>query len=238
MPENVENVNVETPAVETPTVETPAVDAAPAADATPEVKAKKTTKGKGKGKSTKDAATSAENSDAPTVCGMRITVVGRAVSLNGLENYETTVDIPRRENWQQYLRSFVERKLQSESASIQGVQTTYIDDEEEITVPVSFFGKDVMKLSREEIFPVAAYYGLRGLKKMQEKRAACISIYRQLCEYLGLEKPSDESTAKTWAPLILKPLVCPKGDTVMPVEKPIAFIDQGKVWEKTFMKRD
>lgn len=238
MPENVENVNVETPAVETPTVETPAVDAAPAADATPEVKAEKTTKGKGKGKSTKDAATPAENSDAPTVCGMRITVVGRAVSLNGLENYETTVDIPRRENWQQYLRSFVERKLQSESASIQGVQTTYIDDEEEITVPVSFFGKDVMKLSREEIFPVAAYYGLRGLKKMQEKRAACISIYRQLCEYLGLEKPSDESTAKTWAPLILKPLVCPKGDTVMPVEKPIAFIDQGKVWEKTFMKRD
>lgn len=238
MPENVENVNVETPAVETPTVETPAVDAAPAADATPEVKTEKATKGKGKGKSTKDAATPAENSDAPTVCGMRITVVGRAVSLNGLENYETTVDIPRRENWQQYLRSFVERKLQSESASIQGVQTTYIDDEEEITVPVSFFGKDVMKLSREEIFPVAAYYGLRGLKKMQEKRAACISIYRQLCEYLGLEKPSDESTAKTWAPLILKPLVCPKGDTVMPVEKPIAFIDQGKVWEKTFMKRD
>lgn len=233
MPENVENVNVETP-----TVETPAVDAATPADATPEVKAEKTTKGKGKGKSTKDAATPAENSDAPTVCGMRITVVGRAVSLNGLENYETTVDIPRRENWQQYLRSFVERKLQSESASIQGVQTTYIDDEEEITVPVSFFGKDVMKLSREEIFPVAAYYGLRGLKKMQEKRAACISIYRQLCEYLGLEKPSDESTAKTWAPLILKPLVCPKGDTVMPVEKPIAFIDQGKVWEKTFMKRD
>lgn len=233
MPENVENVNVETP-----TVETPAADAAPAADATPAVKAEKTTKGKGKGKSTKDAAASAENSDAPTVCGMRITVVGRAVSLNGLENYETTVDIPRRENWQQYLRSFVERKLQSESASIQGVQTTYIDDEEEIAVPVSFFGKDVMKLSREEIFPVAAYYGLRGLKKMQEKRAACISIYRQLCEYLGLEKPSDESTAKTWAPLILKPLVCPKGDTVMPVEKPIAFIDQGKVWEKTFMKRD
>lgn len=233
MPENVENVNVETPAVETP-----AVDAVPATDATPEAKAEKNTKGKGKGKSTKDAATPAENSDAPTVCGMRITVVGRAVSLNGLENYETTVDIPRRENWQQYLRSFVERKLQSESASIQGVQTTYIDDEEEITVPVSFFGKDVMKLSREEIFPVAAYYGLRGLKKMQEKRAACISIYRQLCEYLGLEKPSDESTAKTWAPLILKPLVCPKGDTVMPVEKPIAFIDQGKVWEKTFMKRD
>lgn len=233
MPENVENVNVETPAVETP-----AVDAAPAADVMPEVKAEKTTKGKGKGKSTKDAATPVEISDAPTVCGMRITVVGRAVSLSGLENYETTVDIPRRENWQQYLRSFVERKLQSESASIQGVQTTYIDDEEEITVPVSFFGKDVMKLSREEIFPVAAYYGLRGLKKMQEKRAACISIYRQLCEYLGLEKPSDETTAKTWAPLILKPLVCPKGDTVMPVEKPIAFIDQGKVWEKTFMKRD
>lgn len=233
MPENVENVNVETP-----TVETPAVDAAPAADATPAIKAEKTTKSKGKGKSTKDSATPVEISDAPTVCGMRITVVGRAVSLSGLENYETTVDIPRRENWQQYLRSFVERKLQSVSASIQGVQTTYIDDEEEITVPVSFFGKDVMKLSREEIFPVAAYYGLRGLKKMQEKRAACISIYRQLCEYLGLEKPSDETTAKTWAPLILKPLVCPKGDTVMPVEKPIAFIDQGKVWEKTFMKRD
>lgn len=236
MPENVENV--ENVNVETPTIETPAADAVPAADATPEVKAEKTTKGKSKGKSTKGAATPAENSDAPTVCGMRITVVGRAVSLNGLENYETTVDIPRRENWQQYLRSFVDRKLQAESASIQGVQTTYIDDEEEIAVPVSFFGKDVMKLSREEIFPVAAYYGLRGLKKMQEKRAACISIYRQLCEYLGLEKPSDESTAKNWEPLLLKPLVCPKGDTVMPVGKPIAFIDQGKVWEKTFMKRD
>ena len=233
MPENVENVNVETP-----TVETPAADAATPADATPAVKAEKTTKGKGKGKSTKDAATPAENSDAPTVCGMRITVVGRAVDLNGLKNYETTVDIPRRENWAQYLRAFVEHKLQTESASVQGVQTTYIDDEEEIAVPVSFFGKDVMKLSREEIFPVAAYYGLRGLKKMQEKRAACISIYRQLCEYLGLEKPSDETTAKNWEPLILKPLVCPKGDTVMPVGKPIAFIVQGKVWEKTFMKRD
>lgn len=233
MPENVENVNVETP-----TVETPAVDAAPAADATPAVKAEKTTKGKGKGKSTKGAATPAENSDAPTVCGMRITVVGRAVDLNGLKNYETTVEIPRRENWAQYLRAFVEHKLQSESASVQGVQTTYIDDEEETAVPVSFFGKDVMKLSREEILPVAAYYGLRGTKKMSEKRAACISIYRQLCEYLGMEKPTDESTARTWAPLILKPLVCPKGDTVMPVGKPIAFVDQGNVWEKTFMKRD
>lgn len=222
-----ENAMQETPVVETPVVETPAAPEMPAAE-----KKEKTVKKTVKAKKTTDG----EN-DLPTVMGMSIEVIGRAVSLSGLENYSTTVLIPRRENWKQYLRAAVERKLMDESAAIQGVQTTYVDEEEEVMVPVSFFDKNVMELKREEIFPVAAYYGLRGLKKMQDKRAACISIYRQLCDYLGLEKPMDEGAAKKWAPLVLKPVRCPQGDTVMPEVDPIAFIDHGSFWEKTFMKR-
>lgn len=221
-----EKENIETPAVETaaeqPTVETPVVE-------TPvEEKPKKT--------STKKTTKAADTTD---VDGVEIVVVGEAIHSNkGSQQYNVTVKIPRRENSGLYLREAILMELRKTDLLFAGVASWNTDSVQLVSVPVTFIGKNVFDLSRDECFAVKAYYGLGGFTCHDgDLRTVQKEIYRRFAKFFKIDNGNSEEYLK-WQPITLKRMVCPQGDTVLPTDLPVAFDDFGDSFRKTFRKLD
>lgn len=242
--EKIETTNVETavaeqpavatPEVATPAPETPAQPETPVADtAKPKTTRTRTTK--------KETAVdeSAADTDAVVVNGVELDVVGEAIHSNkGASQYRVTVKIPRRENYGLYLKEAILMELRKADLLYSGVATWNVDRIEKITVPVSFIGKDVFDLSREECFMAKAYYGLGGFQCFDgDLRTVQKEIYRRFATFFHIDNGASEEYLK-WENIVLKRMVCPQGDTVIPEELPVAFDDFGDTFRKTFRKAE
>lgn len=218
----VETPEVDTAPVEQPTVETPEV-------AAPEAKTKKTTKKK------KEVI----EDTSVTVEGVWIDVVGEAIHSNkGSSQYRVSVQIPRREDYQLYLRESILMKLREEDLLFAGVTTWNTDKIENVEVPVSFIGKNVFDLSRAECFAVKAYYGLGGFVCHDgDLRTVQKEIYRRFATFFNINNGGSDEYLK-WQPIVLKRMICPEGDTVLPAELPVAIDNYGDSFRKTFRKAE
>lgn len=222
----VETPEVDTALAEQPTVETPEV-------AAPVEEPKKTTRTR------KKAETQPEIEDGALVDGVQIDVVGEAIHSNkGSSQYRVSVKIPRREDYQVYLREAILMKLREEDLLFAGVTTWNQDKIENVEVPVSFLGKNVFDLSRAECFAAKAYYGLGGFACHDgDLRTVQKEIYRRFATFFNINNGASEEYLK-WQPITLKRMVCPQGDTVLPTELPVAFDDFGDSFRKTFRKAE
>lgn len=216
--EIIEETIVEQPVVETPAVETPAVE--PSA---PKASKPKTSKPK--------------KEDGVEVEGVEVEVVGEAVhSNNGSQQYRVSVKIPRRVNYSLYLREAILMNLHKTDLLYTGVVTWNIDKLDISPVEVTFIGKNVFDLSRDECFAVKAYYGLGGFQCFDgDLRTVQKEVYRRFAQFFGINNGASEEYLK-WKPIILKRMACPQGDTVIPQELPVAFDDLGDCFRKTFRK--
>ena len=181
----------------------------------------------------------AEDKSETTVDGVCIDVVGEAIHSNkGSSQYRVSVNIPRREDYQLYLREAILMKLREEDLLFAGVTTWNTDKIENIEVPVSFIGKNVFDLSRAECFAVKAYYGLGGFTCHDgDLRTVQREIYRRFAQFFNINNGASDEYLK-WQPIVLKKMVCPDGDTVLPAELPVAFDDFGDSFRKTFRKAE
>lgn len=222
----VETPEVDTALAEQSTVETPEV-AAPAEEP------KKTTRTR------KKAETQLAVDTVAVVDGVQIDVVGEAIHSNkGSSQYRVSVKIPRREDYQVYLREAILMKLREEDLLFAGVTTWNQDKIENVEVPVSFLGKNVFDLSRAECFAVKAYYGLGGFTCHDgDLRTVQKEIYRRFATFFNINNGASEEYLK-WQAITLKRMVCPQGDTVLPTELPVAFDDFGDSFRKTFRKTE
>lgn len=232
--EKIETTNVETavaeqPAVATPEVATPAPETPVADTAKPKTTRTRTTK----------KETAVDESAADVVNGVELDVVGEAIHSNkGASQYRVTVKIPRRENYGLYLKEAILMELRKADLLYSGVATWNVDRIEKITVPVSFIGKDVFDLSREECFMAKAYYGLGGFQCFDgDLRTVQKEIYRRFATFFHIDNGASEEYLK-WENIVLKRMVCPQGDTVIPEELPVAFDDFGDTFRKTFRKAE
>jgi len=214
---DVESVAAEQPTVDAPVVETPVED-----------KPKRS-------RSTKK--TDAPVDDANVVEGMCLDVVGEAMHSNtGATQYRVTVKIPRRENYGLYLKEAVLMELRKTDLLYSGIVTWNLEKIEKCSVPVSFIGKDVFDLSRDECYLAKAYYGLGGFQCFDgDLRTVQKEIYRRFAKFFGIDNGATEEYLK-WQQITLKQMVCPQGDTVLPAELPVAFDDLGDVFRKSFRK--
>lgn len=217
--ETTENVAVDT---ETPVVETQEVSAPVE---------------KPVNKTTKTTRTKKESNDSFNVSGVAIDVVGEAVHSNkGPQQYRKTIKIPRREDYQLYLREAILMDLRKDDLLFAGVTTWNVDKIEEIDVPVTFIGKKIFDLSRDECFAVKAYYGLGGFTCHDgDLRTLQKEIYRRFAKFFNIDNGATDEYLK-WEPIVLKRMVCPEGDTVLPAELPVAFDDFGDSFRKVFRK--
>ena len=174
-----------------------------------------------------------------SVEGVCIDVVGEAVHSNkGSSQYKVSVNIPRREDYQLYLREAILMKLREEDLLFAGVSTWNTDKIENIEVPVSFIGKNIFDLSRAECFAVKAYYGLGGFTCHDgDLRTVQREIYRRFAQFFNINNGASDEYLK-WQPIVLKKMICPDGDTVLPAELPVAFDDFGDSFRKTFRKAE
>lgn len=243
--EKIETKNVETAVAEQPTVATPApetpatVGAAPETPAQPETPVAETPKPKTTRTRTTKKETAVDESAADVVNGVELDVVGEAIHSNkGASQYRVTVKIPRRENYGLYLKEAILMELRKADLLYSGVATWNVDRIEKITVPVSFIGKDVFDLSREECFMAKAYYGLGGFQCFDgDLRTVQKEIYRRFATFFHIDNGASEEYLK-WENIVLKRMVCPQGDTVIPEELPVAFDDFGDTFRKTFRKAE
>ena len=250
--EKIETTNVETavaeqsavatPEVATPAQETPAtVDAAPETPAQPETPVAETAKPKTTRTRTTKKETAVDESAAGAVVvdGVELDVVGEAIHSNkGASQYRVTVKIPRRENYGLYLKEAILMELRKADLLYSGVATWNVDKIEKITVPVSFIGKAVFDLSREECFMAKAYYGLGGFQCFDgDLRTVQKEIYRRFATFFHIDNGASEEYLK-WENIVLKRMVCPQGDTVIPEELPVAFDNFGDTFRKTFRKAE
>lgn len=168
-----------------------------------------------------------------TVKGLKVRISGVYVhAIKGEVEYDIEFTLPRREDYKCYIKEAVTMELKKKDANVQGVITHYFDDEHEVDVPVTFFGKSPFDLTKDELFAAKCYYGLRGIKCDEDKRAAQIGVYRQICMALGLNVPQDESNVRQWEALALMPMRFPNGNTITRQKQPITFIDEGEYWIK------
>lgn len=208
---------------------TPETENVQVAEPTPEVAAETPVKAK----STK----AKKDSSATSVDGVCIEVVGEAVHSNrGSEQYRVSVNIPRRENSGLYLREAILMELRKKDLLYSGVATWNVESVTEVSVPVSFIGKNIFDLSRDECFAVKAYYGLGGFTCHDgDLRTAQKEIYRRFAKFFGINNGKTEEYLK-WQPIVLKRMACPEGDTVLPKDLPVAFENGGDVFIKVFKK--
>lgn len=169
--------------------------------------------------------------------GVQIDVVGEAIHSNkGSSQYRVSVKIPRREDYQLYLREAILMNLRQDDLLFAGVTTWNTDKIENVEVPVSFIGKNIFDLSRDECFAVKAYYGLGGFACHDgDLRTVQKEIYRRFAHFFNINNGASEEYLK-WQPITLKRVACPEGDTVLPSELPVAFDDLGDCFRKTFRK--
>lgn len=169
--------------------------------------------------------------------GTKITVVGEAIhSKDGSAQYRTTVVIPRTENYSLYLREAILMKLRQEDLLYVGVVTWNVDKIEKTDAPITFVGKNIFDLSRDECFAAKAYYGLGGFTCYDgDLRTVQKEIYRRFAKWFGIDNGTVTECLE-WEPIVLKAYKAPKGDTVLPAELPVAFDDAGDVFIKTFRK--
>jgi hypothetical protein len=238
--EKIETTNVETAVAEQPAVATPEVATpAPETPAQPETPVADTAKPKTTRTRTTKKETAVDESAADVVNGVELDVVGEAIHSNkGASQYRVTVKIPRRENYGLYLKEAILMELRKADLLYSGVATWNVDRIEKITVPVSFIGKDVFDLSREECFMAKAYYGLGGFQCFDgDLRTVQKEIYRRFATFFHIDNGASEEYLK-WENIVLKRMVCPQGDTVIPEELPVAFDDFGDTFRKTFRKAE
>lgn len=238
--EKIETTNVETAVTEQPAVTTPEVATpAPETPAQPETPVAETAKPKTTRTRTTKKETAVDDSAADVVNGIELDVVGEAIHSNkGASQYRVTVKIPRRENYGLYLKEAILMELRKTDLLYSGVATWNVDRIEKTTVPVSFIGKDVFDLSREECFMAKAYYGLGGFQCFDgDLRTVQKEIYRRFATFFHIDNGASEEYLK-WENIVLKRMVCPQGDTVVPEELPVAFDDFGDTFRKTFRKAE
>ena len=175
--------------------------------------------------------------DGVSVDGVCVEVVGEAVHNNkGVQQYHVSVKIPRRENSGLYLREAILMQLRKEDLLYSGVLTWNTESVSHAEVPVTFIGKNIFDLSRDECFAAKAYYGLGGFACHDgDLRTLQKEIYRRFAKFFNIDNGKSEEYLK-WEPIVLKRMVCPQGDTVLPVDLPVAFDDFGDSFRKTFRK--
>lgn len=238
--EKIETTNVETAVVEQSAVATPEVATpAPETPAQPETPVAETPKPKTTRTRTAKKETAVDESAADVVDGIELDVVGEAIHSNkGASQYRVTVKIPRRENYGLYLKEAILMELRKADLLYSGVATWNVDRIEKTTVSISFIGKDVFDLSREECFMAKAYYGLGGFQCFDgDLRTVQKEIYRRFATFFHIDNGASEEYLK-WENIVLKRMVCPQGDTVIPEELPVAFDDFGDTFRKTFRKAE
>ena len=238
--EKIETTNVETAVVEQSAVATPEVATpAPETPAQPETPVAETPKPKTTRTRTAKKETAVDESAADVVDGIELDVVGEAIHSNkGASQYRVTVKIPRRENYGLYLKEAILMELRKADLLYSGVATWNVDRIEKTTVSISFIGKGVFDLSREECFMANAYYGLGGFQCFDgDLRTVQKEIYRRFAAFFHIDNGASEEYLK-WENIVLKRMVCPQGDTVIPDELPVAFDDFGDTFRKTFRKAE
>lgn len=186
-------------------------------------------------KEPKKTTKKAKKETETTVEGVRITVVGEAVhSSEGIKQYRVTVDVPRRENFGLYTKESILTELKKTDLLFNGIITHNIDSVERIDVPVTFIGKNVFDLTRNECAFAKAYYGLGGFKCYDgDLRTVQREIYRRFARFFHINNGTIKEYLK-WQPIVLKKMITPYGDTVLPEKDPVAFDDLGDCFRKTF----
>lgn len=214
---------------------TPETENVQVAEPTPEVAAETPVVEEKPKKTSKPKATKV--ADGVEVDGVCIEVVGEAVHSNkGSQQYRVSVTIPRRENSGLYLREAILMELRKTDLLFAGVATWNVESVAEVSVPVSFIGKNIFDLSRDECFAVKAYYGLGGFTCHDgDLRTAQKEIYRRFAKFFDINNGKTEEYLK-WQPIVLKRMACPQGDTVLPKDLPVAFENGGDVFIKVFKK--
>ena len=99
-----------------------------------------------------------------TVDAYKLTVRGNTRKGETMATYSVEFVMPKcsEESIQYHAQRFVIAELAKKGELYDGVLTRSIDEIEETTIELTFIGKDIFTLSKDEIMMACDYYGIRG----------------------------------------------------------------------------